>query len=240
MNFLRQIFGYKKKHSRYAEVNQEVKKQLEEARLSISKRSGVCLDLSSILLARKYIYVPFNEKEEAKALGARWDKSVKRWYIPEGREVEQFQKWLDPQALHGIAVTPPLYIISTTCHCWKCFSPTKVSTLASFGFEDALITYGYIEGGNFELEDALSSPQLGFEKRFSRTIKSSYFTVPCKECNSIQGDNFIIFESDAPLTPLYGSEGIILEHIIHEPVWITATYTVNAESPLIPFLKSQL
>lgn len=35
MNLLRQIFGYKKKHSRYAEVNQEIKKQLEETRLSI-------------------------------------------------------------------------------------------------------------------------------------------------------------------------------------------------------------
>lgn len=106
---------------------------------SISKRSEVDLELSSILLARKYIYVPFHEKEEAKALGARWDKSAKRWYIPEGREVKRFQRWLDPHTLHEVSISPPLYIISTTCHCWKCFSPTKVSTLASFGFCGVII-----------------------------------------------------------------------------------------------------
>jgi|LUME01.1.fsa_nt_gb hypothetical protein len=207
---------------------------------SISKRSKVDLELSSILLARKYIYVPFHEKEEAKALGARWDKSARRWYIPEGREVKRFQRWLDPHTLHEVFIRPPLYIISTTCHCWKCFSPTKVSTLASFGFGGALITYGYIEGGNFELEDVLLTPHLGFEKRYSRTLKSAYFTVPCKECNSIQGDNFIIFDSDAPLTPLFSSEGMILEHIIREPVWVSATYSANSESPLIPALSQYI
>jgi hypothetical protein len=29
-----------------------------------------------------YLYVPYDEKDEARALGARWDPSVKKWYVP--------------------------------------------------------------------------------------------------------------------------------------------------------------
>ena len=33
---------------------------------------------------RKYLTVPFKQKDEAKALGAKWDPSAKRWYDPTG------------------------------------------------------------------------------------------------------------------------------------------------------------
>lgn len=37
--------------------------------------------------ARTYLAVPFAEKNEAKALGAKWDKDAKSWYAPEGVDV---------------------------------------------------------------------------------------------------------------------------------------------------------
>lgn len=43
---------------------------------------------------RTYINLPFTEKEEAKSLGARWDKTSKRWFIPEGINVSTFSKWV--------------------------------------------------------------------------------------------------------------------------------------------------
>lgn len=36
---------------------------------------------------RIYLAVPFSEKNEAKALGAKWDKDAKSWYAPEGVDV---------------------------------------------------------------------------------------------------------------------------------------------------------
>lgn len=44
-----------------------------------------------------YLQVPYTEKENAKALGARWDPQEKLWFIPNGIELEQFSKWL-PEA----------------------------------------------------------------------------------------------------------------------------------------------
>jgi exodeoxyribonuclease VII large subunit len=41
-----------------------------------------------------YLDVPFKEKDQAKALGARWDVTVKKWYAPEGRDLAPFNAWL--------------------------------------------------------------------------------------------------------------------------------------------------
>lgn len=38
--------------------------------------------------------VPFLEKDEVKRLGARWNSSSKRWYIPAGVNCEPFVRWL--------------------------------------------------------------------------------------------------------------------------------------------------
>lgn len=37
--------------------------------------------------------VPFNEKDQAKALGARWNAEIKQWYVPQGVESAPFEKW---------------------------------------------------------------------------------------------------------------------------------------------------
>ncbi|CAG1022516.1 partial DNA primase TraC, partial [Methylococcales bacterium] len=42
---------------------------------------------------RTYIDVPFSQKEEAKALGARWDRQEKSWYVPTSIDPLPFAKW---------------------------------------------------------------------------------------------------------------------------------------------------
>jgi hypothetical protein len=37
---------------------------------------------------------PFQEKEEAKELGARWNSTIKKWYVPMGMDVSKFARWL--------------------------------------------------------------------------------------------------------------------------------------------------
>ena len=38
--------------------------------------------------------VPFNEKDQAKSLGARWNAETKLWYVPVGLEIAPFNKWM--------------------------------------------------------------------------------------------------------------------------------------------------
>ncbi len=43
--------------------------------------------------SRTYIDVPFEQKDEAKGLGARWDATSELWYIPEQEDISKFDKW---------------------------------------------------------------------------------------------------------------------------------------------------
>lgn len=47
-----------------------------------------------IQTASVYLNVEMAEKDEAKILGARWDKDLKKWYAPAGIDVSLFKKWL--------------------------------------------------------------------------------------------------------------------------------------------------
>lgn len=45
---------------------------------------------------RFYLNCPFNEKEEAKSYGAKWDKEAKKWYYIADMPDSRFNKWQDP------------------------------------------------------------------------------------------------------------------------------------------------
>lgn len=53
---------------------------------------------------RTYLAVPFDEKDEAKQLGARWDRGTKAWYVPAGSDLEAFAAWLPAKDSVHIAV----------------------------------------------------------------------------------------------------------------------------------------
>ncbi|MGW8393674.1 DUF5710 domain-containing protein [Pseudoduganella sp. HUAS MS19] len=38
--------------------------------------------------------VPYAEKDEAKKLGAKWDPTRKKWYVPQGVNAEPFSRWV--------------------------------------------------------------------------------------------------------------------------------------------------
>jgi len=42
-----------------------------------------------------FLQVPYAEKDEAKALGARWNPQRKLWYVPAGGDLSKFGKWLE-------------------------------------------------------------------------------------------------------------------------------------------------
>ena len=45
--------------------------------------------------SKVYLAVPYAEKDQAKALGARWDPAVKKWYRLAEQEAALFARWQD-------------------------------------------------------------------------------------------------------------------------------------------------
>jgi hypothetical protein len=55
---------------------------------------------------KTYLNCLFAEKDEAKALGARFDGDAKKWYVPDGVDPAPFAKWLSPSGGAGTAESP--------------------------------------------------------------------------------------------------------------------------------------
>lgn len=41
--------------------------------------------------------IPYDQKEEAKRLGAKFDSAASTWYCPDGCDLAKFAKWLPPK-----------------------------------------------------------------------------------------------------------------------------------------------
>ena len=57
---------------------------------------------------RRFIEVPFDEKDDAKRLGARWEPAFKKWYVPTGLNRNRF-RWPDalmPPAMCAVVFPP--------------------------------------------------------------------------------------------------------------------------------------
>lgn len=60
----------------------------------------------------QFIAVPYKEKEAAKALGAEWSVFDKTWFVPDGRDLAPFARWMASPAnsesmKRSEATTPP-------------------------------------------------------------------------------------------------------------------------------------
>lgn len=70
-------------------------------------------------MERTYLEVPFKQKDEAKALGARWDPQRKQWFAEPGTDLVGLARWLPGSAgsssscgsgAAGSAIAPPLAV----------------------------------------------------------------------------------------------------------------------------------
>ena len=53
---------------------------------------------------RTYLAVPYAEKDDAKQLGAKWDRAEKAWFVPAGMDLEAFTPWMPAKGSVHIAV----------------------------------------------------------------------------------------------------------------------------------------
>lgn len=55
-------------------------------------------------IGRKYIDVPYEERQLAKDAGARWDKNARSWFVPEGADNESLDRWPVKEGLQLVPV----------------------------------------------------------------------------------------------------------------------------------------
>ncbi len=72
--------------------------RVQEYSASRDERKEKSLSLQSSRTARTYLAVPFEDKDQARALGARFDRKAKSWYAPNEAALEKLAHWKVDQA----------------------------------------------------------------------------------------------------------------------------------------------
>ena len=151
--------------------------------------------------------VPYAEKEEAKALGARWNPALKKWYVSDKDKYPAFCRWFqDPSA--DLIVVDHLYIVIGEHTCFKCHRKTPVVSLASDSYlwidgdhseycEGELNFISDVDWLPTQLQEHLND-NYQFFRGYSQTTKSYYYGNHCNNCGVLQGNWFLHSEPDSP------------------------------------------
>jgi len=81
----------------------EQRQHLAQEQPAMAKEIETAVELSQeparIAEEKVYLAVPYRERNQAKAAGARWDREAKLWYSPQGADLAKLESWLPGKAL---------------------------------------------------------------------------------------------------------------------------------------------
>ena len=181
---------------------------------------------------RLYLNIPYNEKEEAKALGARWNPKIKKWYTDAApEEYVKYSKWILNDRDEAVLAMEYIFIMEGQQNCWRCGQLTRVIGL---GIGEFIRIYGDINEPQYELvqdyidpgeelhlawvekEDSIPPKLLRYLKGkysvktgYSKTLGGKCFANHCDCCGVLQGNWFLFDEPDSPLSSCIGSSELI-------------------------------
>lgn len=187
-----------------------------------------------------YLNVPYSEKDEAKALGAKWNPRAKKWYVNCSPEYyRKFAKWLLCGRKSVIIPMDEIFIIEGKISCWKCGSETVVAGLGVNSFvrlfesinctdEELVCEYSdeYIKShALFRLswtdKEADIPPAIlkylkqnySVKTRYSNAKHRRVFANHCKHCGSRLGNWFIFDRPESPFSAYGDNEEELAERI---------------------------
>lgn len=70
--------------------------------------------------------VPYEEKDEAKVLGAKWNPQLKKWYVEKRKDYHKFIKWILGDKEQVYILCDYFYIVEGLHTCFKCRNLTQV------------------------------------------------------------------------------------------------------------------
>jgi putative DNA primase/helicase len=76
-------------------LEQQQAQALEEGAKNVNRQHSSLTDQKTAPEAKHYIDVPYQEKEEAKHLGAKWDRKGASWYFTDQADKSLFGRWLE-------------------------------------------------------------------------------------------------------------------------------------------------
>ena len=159
--------------------------------------------------------IDYSEKNEVKALGARWNPELKKWCVEKRNDYPKFKKYILRESDAATVACDFFYIIEGIHECFKCGKETMV---IGFGLENYFQIYKNEVNNDRDGFDYCSgiiniasglkplTPELlvylkeryNYYLGYSKTTQSNYYSNHCKHCNVLQGDFYLFQEVDSP------------------------------------------
>lgn len=162
------------------------------------------------------INVPFSDKDVVKSIGAFWDVEQKTWFVPNHKDINDFQQWIDKSKV-SVIIKSPVSIALNSSDCYKCANKTAVISLASSNFyylstdENENEKWFRADGLSFfsmpvfienELAVKINGLFPNYKIAYSKTVESNYWANHCEHCGALQGDFFLHSEPGGAFFPL--------------------------------------
>lgn len=166
--------------------------------------------------------VPFDQKDEAKQMGAKWNADKKKWYVNNREEYHKFAKWFSQDGELELIICDHLYIIEAFHKCFKCGKNTKV---IGFGIENYIILdlEEFLDDGDIsEIDEGIAEHHDGeiniayqieplpkkileyiqgkynYKMTYSKFAGTTYPANCCDHCDTLQGDHYLFSDAGGP------------------------------------------
>jgi hypothetical protein len=163
-----------------------------------------------------WLNVPFEDNQQVKALGGRWDRQARSWFVPAGIDPTPFGPWLlstraQSVSSEGLGLDSPgpemtITLLGLERSCWKCRRETvSLVGLVPLGGNSSneVVWFNSSDLARKVTAALLDEPtrqrtRVGIIKnRYSQTTKSEYLSNGCYWCGALQGGPFSVFRRGA-------------------------------------------
>lgn len=152
-----------------------------------------------------FLEVPFEDKDEVKALGAKWHSDRKKWFVPTDKDPSLFKEWIPEydSELTDRAIAP-FYLLKSKESCWKCGNQSSVITFAASGLDGGIndyVKFLYVAVLPERLKAFVEKYYPNYFIDYSNTTESYYYINHCEMCKASLGDFYMHSEPEHAFFP---------------------------------------
>ncbi len=156
-------------------------------------------------MPRVELRVPYEDKDEAKRLGARWDAVSRLWYVPDELDPARFERWLPSDSVPNVRGRS-YFIARSTRQCWRCEATSRVhgfmlpaghetldgceeSEAAGWECAEEPTLLCYVDWLAPKVTARITALTPHYRVAYSKIVRSFFWMNLCEHCGAQLGDH---------------------------------------------------
>jgi len=157
-------------------------------------------------MSRTYLYVPYEEREDVRALGASWDAAAKCWYIETAQKRTSFRRWLGDLLPEPFSIrSSKAFVVSAGALCCRCDASIEVLCIyCAEGQVNGETQTGFTVSNITAVDADLQAQLLRWPWFCFGAKPAARLLNHCPHCGTVQPDDLLHDEPGGPFFELPG------------------------------------